>query len=262
MGKNIIPTSNAFISITDADYATLPFILTATQAAGRVTRQKIYIVDFCKRKFVYVSDDLMHLCGLTREDVQSMGFDFYEKHISAADRGKLHDIITKASSFCDHLIKNGKKQFTIFCDFNLCNEGKTQLINHQVTPIAIRDGRPWLVLCSISLSPNKGTGNLVVKESGSNVLYKHTNNPDRWIAVKTRELRKIEHDILRMSAQGMTMNDIASALCKSPDTIKSCKQNIFDKTNATSISEAITFCQTYGCLFIEDVAEIHNEIPL
>lgn len=246
MKENTTPTSNAFANITDADYAVLPHILVTAQAMGRITRQKIYIVDFFRREFLYVSDDFTHLCGLKRKEVLDMGFGFYQKYIPIADMDKLHDIVTKASSFCDSLIKEGKGAFTIFCDFNLCHDGTTQLVNHQVTPIIIKNGKPWLALCSVSLSPNKSAGNLVVKENDSRTLHKYAHDSHSWTTLDYHDLKKLEHDILCMSARGMTMNEIASTLCKSPDTIKSCKKNLFDKSDATSITEAVIFYMTYG----------------
>ncbi len=41
------------------------------------------------------------------------------------------------------------------------------------------------------------------------------------------------------------MNDIADNLCKSIDTIKACKRNLFQKLNVKNITEALTYAQNH-----------------
>ena len=48
-----------------------------------------------------------------------------------------------------------------------------------------------------------------------------------------------EKNILMLSAQGLTMEEIASQLFLSADTIKFHKKNIFRKLNVKNITEAI-----------------------
>ena len=54
-----------------------------------------------------------------------------------------------------------------------------------------------------------------------------------------------ERDVLRLSAQGYTMNDIADRLCKSGDTIKACKRNLFAKIGVKNIAEALFYATNY-----------------
>ena len=49
----------------------------------------------------------------------------------------------------------------------------------------------------------------------------------------------------RLSAQGYTMNDIADRLCKSVDTIKACKRNLFAKLGVKNIAEALFHATNY-----------------
>lgn len=54
-------------------------------------------------------------------------------------------------------------------------------------------------------------------------------------------LSEIERDVLVLSAQGYTMNDIADKLCKSVDTIKACKRALFAKLEVRNIAEALSY---------------------
>ena len=58
-------------------------------------------------------------------------------------------------------------------------------------------------------------------------------------------LSETEREVLRLSAQGYTMNDIADRLCKSVDTIKACKRNLFAKIGVKNIAEALFHATNY-----------------
>lgn len=245
MEEIFFPSSKDLINITDADYTGMPHIIEKIEAIGRVSYEKFYIVDLFRSTLVYVSDDFSHLCGLTRNEVQGLGFRFYNDCIPEDDKKMLNDMIAQASSFCNMLIKDGKENFTIYCDFHLSDGIQQQLINHQVTPLAIKDGQPWLALCTVSISPNHTPGNLIVKEDRSRILHKYDKSNKEWKCTRIPRLNPLEHSVLRLTAQGMKMEDIACRLNKSLDTIRSCKRNLFRKLCVKNMSEAIAFVQTY-----------------
>jgi len=58
-------------------------------------------------------------------------------------------------------------------------------------------------------------------------------------------LTETERDILRLSSQGYTMDEIATMLCKSIDTIKTYKKRLFAKLEVRSIAEALSYATNY-----------------
>ena len=58
-------------------------------------------------------------------------------------------------------------------------------------------------------------------------------------------MSETEREVLRLSAQGYTMNEIADRLCKSVDTIKACKRNLFAKMGVKNIAEALFHATNY-----------------
>lgn len=245
MKEDIFSTSKAFVSVSDADYINMRPITEHIIALERVVYQSFYIVDFFKKNFYYVSENFAHICGLTPDEIYKQGFSFYKNRIPEDDCNMMYDIIARASSFCDTLIREGKDSFTIFCDFHLSDGAHTKLVSHQVTPLAIKEGRPWLALCSVSMSHNHVSGNLAVKTEKDFMIYKCTNNTREWECIKIPRLNNIEKNVLRMIAQGLSTECIALRLNKSLDTIKSCKKLLFKKLCVRSSSQAITFVQNY-----------------
>jgi DNA-binding NarL/FixJ family response regulator len=67
----------------------------------------------------------------------------------------------------------------------------------------------------------------------------------KWEEASIAKLTPMETEVLRLSAQGLTMNEIADKSCKSVDTIKFYKRNIFEKFGVSNITEAINFAVNY-----------------
>ena len=53
-------------------------------------------------------------------------------------------------------------------------------------------------------------------------------------------LKEEEIEVLRLSAAGLTMTEIADRMCRSLDTIKFYKRHAFEKLGVANITEAIS----------------------
>ncbi len=54
---------NRVEGITDADYQRAQLYVEAAQAFAQTTYQSIYIIDYYRKNFLYVSDNPLFLCG-------------------------------------------------------------------------------------------------------------------------------------------------------------------------------------------------------
>jgi DNA-binding CsgD family transcriptional regulator len=68
---------------------------------------------------------------------------------------------------------------------------------------------------------------------------------DRWLTVEGVKLSIGEKEVLLLSAQGKTVEDIAKIVSRSNDSIKSRRRAIFKKLEVKSISEALAFARNY-----------------
>ena len=59
------------------------------------------------------------------------------------------------------------------------------------------------------------------------------------------KLKYEERQVLILSSQGLTMNEIADKMCKSVDSIKFYRRNIFEKVGTKNITEALMFATIY-----------------
>lgn len=87
-----------------------------------------------------------------------------------------------------------------------------------------------------------------MKRSNAQSYYEYSLEIHKWIKKEGITLSETERDVLILSAQGYTMNDIADKLCKSIDTIKACKRALFSKMGVKNIAEALSYATNYRLL--------------
>ena len=110
-----------------------------------------------------------------------------------------------------------------------------QILCHDITQI-IKDEKKGVLFSK---------GHIVKEEDIPLLLSVGKEHLFVWEKKEGITLSETERDVLRLSAQGYTMNDIADRLCKSVDTIKACKRNLFAKMGVKNIAEALFHATNY-----------------
>ncbi len=211
------------------------------KAFARTTYKSIYVIDYQKKGFEYVSDNPLFLCGHTAKEVQEMGYAFYFKYVTKPDLDLLLKINTVGFEFYEKTPIEERRSYTISYDFHIKNqEGKKILINQKLTPLFLtKDGKIWKAICIISLSDAQESGNIKVYKKGDNKIFKYDLEGDFWKATESIKLTSREKEILRYSTRGYTINEVAEAIFVSPDTVKFHRRKLFEKLEVVNISEAI-----------------------
>ena len=75
--SDFFTSSNAVSPVPDSEYARVEPYVEMLECMSRLTYQSIYVIDYWKKNFLYVSDNPLFLCGRTREEVLAKGYDFY-----------------------------------------------------------------------------------------------------------------------------------------------------------------------------------------
>ncbi|TCI89978.1 response regulator transcription factor [Tenacibaculum sp. M341] len=217
--------------------------LDSVKAFAKTTYKSIYIIDYEKKGFEYVSDNPLFLCGHTAEEVKEMGYSFYFNHVSESDLALLLKINTIGFDFYEEIPVENRKNYTISYDFHLKNnEGKEILINQKLTPLFLtKEGKIWKALCIISLSSEQTSGNIKIFNTGDDKVYKYNLEKSFWETTEKIKLTSREKEILRFSIRGFAINEIAKVLFVSPDTIKFHRRKLFEKLGVVNISEAISY---------------------
>jgi DNA-binding CsgD family transcriptional regulator len=237
-------TRNKIDSITADDKSQFSNYIEVVKSFAKITYQSVYVIDYEEMKFEYVSLNPLFLSGYTTEEVQQMGYDFYFNNVPNNDLELLSIINTSGFDFYDKLPNTDeRKLYSISYDFHLKGKyEKPVLINHKLTPLFLNEkGAVWKSLCVVSISHNKTSGNVTINKQGSGIMWKLDLAKRIWIKAEKPILKERELEILRLYAQGLTINQIADKICVSPDTIKYYRRKIFETFEVKNFTEALFF---------------------
>jgi DNA-binding CsgD family transcriptional regulator len=242
--KDFFFEENRIDHIPDEAYNDIDCVIETVEAISRTTYASIYIIDYHKRNFLYVSNNFFYICGLKASEVKDLGFNFYIERMKPTDMNFLVEMDMLGFQFFQKLPIERRKKYTMSYDFHITNNksGKQKyLINHQLTPLRLtEDGKVWLALCVVSIPSNRKAGNITMLENNSDGYWFYNKTCKQWDEVKYPQLKDEEKDVLKLSAMGFTVEEIATRIGRSLDTAKKHRKNIFEKLNVKNISEAIS----------------------
>lgn len=236
---------NTVFHLSEKEKDLLNDYLNAVDAFSRLSYKSIYVIDYERKSFEYVSDNPLFLCGLSSQEVKELGYGFYFKCVKKEDLDLLLKINEAGFDFYERLPLEERKLYTISYDFHLINEkNKSVLINHKLTPIYLTEkGKIWKAMCLVALSPNNSAGNITISKQGGDNIWKFNLTSNYWEKEEKVKLSEREIQILEFSARGLTINEIAEKICLSTDTVKFHRKKIFNKIDVQNISEALSYAK-------------------
>lgn len=238
-------------SPASADYKRIQSFVRLATTFSHLTYQTIYLIDYYKQGFHYVSENPLFLCGKSAKQVLDAGYSFYLNNVPDEDLQLLLKVNDAGFNFYNKIPVEERLNYSISYDFRLKQpNGHLNLINHKLAPLVLdKDGGIWIALCIISFSSNDKPGNIVITKNGDEKkMFEYALNTKKWNESKKVKLNYQEKEILMLSIQGFTVKEIGQRLYLSSDTIKFHKKNIFKKFNATNIPAAIFAAVNQGII--------------
>jgi DNA-binding CsgD family transcriptional regulator len=239
--KDFFIAANTVYNAPDYDANVLSTLIHTVEAFARITYQSIYLIDYYRQEFLYVSDNPLFLCGHTAKEVKELGYRFYLEHVPAEEQKMLVELNISGFHFFDKFDNDDKYKCSISYHFHLNSGTKSKLINHQLTPMLLTaEGKIWIAMCVVSLSSYKTAGHVEFHKNGISNFWTYSFEGHRWKECEGISLKEEEIEVLRLSAAGFTMVEIADKMCRSLDTIKFYKRRAFEKLGVANITEAIS----------------------
>ncbi len=231
---------NAVRHPEELNYNLVEGYIRSAEAFARMSYQGVYIIDYCKQNFLYVSPNPIFLCGLSQEKMKELGYKVYLQYVPEDEQELLININRAGFAFYRDIPVDERRDWYISYDFHILREGRKVLINHKLTPLALTsDGSIWLALCVVTASTHTAAGHVEMHKADSTEYYELNNLTNRWDKRQLPKLTEGEKSVLTLSIQGYTMAEIAEKICMSPDTVKKYRQRIFEKLRVRNISEAV-----------------------
>lgn len=216
--------------------------LDAVRAFARLSYESIYVIDYTDMSFEYVSENPLFLCGYTADEVLQLGYEFYFRQVPSADLELLTQINQAGFDFYANLPIAERTLYSISYDFHLVHKnGKSVLVNHKLTPLFLTaEGKMWKSMCVVSLSHKQSAGHVLIQKQGSNELWELSVSKKIWRKSVKPSLNEKELEILRLYAQGFSIDQIAERLYVVPDTVKYYRRKIFERLDVSNVADALS----------------------
>ena len=240
---------NSVSELSGDRYTHIEMLKRAVDAMANATYQSIYVIDYFKREFLHVASNPLFLGGHTAEQMKKMGYRFYIEHVPENEQAMLLEINAAGFKKFNKIPFEERDGFFISYDFHIEDGENRFLINHKMTPFAYADdGRLWLAMCVVSLSSHSEPGHIELRKKGAPSYWEYSLDYHRWITKETVKLRPQERQVLILSAQGLTVAQIADTMNRSIDTVKTYKRVMFKRLGTRSITEALTLATNSGMI--------------
>lgn len=228
--------------LSEEEYAQSGNYLETLRAVCRLSYMSMYIIDYERKEFEYVSDNPLFLCNHTPSEVMAMGYAFYFKYVSEEDLEMLIRVNEIGFEFFNRTPLQERKNYSISYDFNLQNGKHKILINHKLTPIFITsEGKIWKALCVVSLSSHDVSGNVLLSKTSEDSFWELDLDLGVWNKIDKSRLTERELQTVRLHAQGLTIGQIADRMCIAVDTVKFHRRKLFDKLHVKNMGEALAY---------------------
>lgn len=239
-------STNTVSAISEEEYRDIDLLIDMIDAISRTTYHSLYIIDYFKRNFLYVSANPLFLCGHTAEEVKSLGYSFYIDHVSEEEQSMLIKINKAGFDFYSKIPINERMKYTISYNFHLKYGKNRTLIEHKLTPIKlVDDGKIWLAACAVSLASRGEAGCIEMRKTDDANFWKYSMKDNCWTKEQNMIINEKEKKILSLSCQGYSMDEIAGQVHLSVHSIKFYRQKLFEKLNVKNITEAIAFASNH-----------------
>ena len=123
---------NSHMQIADSEYAQTAVCISMADALARNTNHSLYIIDYNRKNFLYVSSNPLFLCGRSPEEVQHEGYAFYFEVVPPDEINRLMEI--NEAGFRFYYDQPVEKRLDLSIEYNFhirTSERHSHLINHK-----------------------------------------------------------------------------------------------------------------------------------
>lgn len=209
----------------------------------------VYLVDYHQKRILYASEGFRFWLGLDLSQNNYLDYHFYLRHIPEKDIPIFQEFNRACLAFFNRLPLEERTSYTYSTDIHFLHGNKLRLANQQFAPLLLdSNGNCRLAICVFSFSCWKNSGHFLAMRKGNPYYYEYSLEQHCWVPYERTQLNSLQHEILNLASQGFNVNEIGSLLCKSPETIKSAKKELFTKLGVHTMTSAIIYAMNYHIL--------------
>jgi len=198
-----------------------------------------YIRDSYKQEIIVDSPKSAILCGLSINCASSLGFAFYNRIFDENEWDWLAKMFEESYKIFYKYPPAQRRNLVSSYDFTLKTANKSKLIlRHRGVPFLLCDnGNLWLSLCSVTVSPEKQSGNAMITniETGEQYVFKN----GQYILSDKLAVTQEELLILELLCEDLAAKQIAKQMDISDDSYRRKKEVLFKKLDVKNAHGAV-----------------------
>lgn len=207
------------------------------QAMANIAFHGTYLIHPKQRKVVYASETLLQQTGLD-------GVDSPEALIALSDREL--DAVDYALEIYKAAAPEKRKGLVLY--INTHKRRQAMAFTHKLSIVAVdSDDNPVLVFGCVSPSIRDSADSIIIRFSDEDAIYRYQPFDRQWLREPLPHLTDNELTMLRLTLQGHSLNAIGQLMCKSTESVKYYRRQVFEKFGARNITEALAIAADY-CL--------------
>lgn len=197
-------------------------------------------IDNCKVEFISMASGLAR--RMSKYDIQDKSFQYIFETISGLNPKQVDPVFEKIISFYQKADESERPYLSFMADFPfILNEYKS-IATYKFAPLSqLGNGKPLHFVVSVSYATGQLENQIMAINTSTGIRKICSLKDSCWIDYQLPQLTPIELSVLALSAQGLSVNEIAPIVSKAIDSVKSIRKRIFTKFNVDNITRAIIF---------------------
>lgn len=98
--------TNEVEEIPESYYDKISPVIDAVKAFARSSNQCLYVIDYARKGFLYVSPNLQQMCGMCAEEMMELGYGFQAKYAPYEDLKMLVELNKSGFDFFENIPVN------------------------------------------------------------------------------------------------------------------------------------------------------------
>jgi DNA-binding CsgD family transcriptional regulator len=230
----------------------------------------IYIIDFQKQCFRYISDHNLFLCGHSREEAMQSGYKFYSEIVHKSDFKLMIKMYRAILRYIDEYPETQENinyfSFTLrIKDSPSMYKPDYLMVYHKLKPVFF-DTILRFGVCALTCSVVRNSGNLRVYLKNNRDFDEYSFRSEKWSRRQDEHLTEQELMILKLSKQRICNKEIAAKMRISYDRLRHINMQLFQKINVETMEQAVIYATNHSMLFAskpelsEQSKQSHNKL--
>lgn len=235
--------------IEEEDYKRAEQYVKSIETVSPLFFQTFLIIDYYKMRVHFVEPKIHMTQYKNKHDC----IDDYQNDINRYITGNVETNLLLATANMQDFIRNQppceRKDFIFSSSFPIQDYEEKITLNYRCRTLETApDGKSWLCLGILDLSPCKDDNLLMALNTKKQEIYTYDSKGERWDKTTSPMLSDKEKNILYLAAQGFLNKEIADILSRTDSTIESHRKKIFKKLNAENMMEAVGYAMNLQLL--------------